>query len=771
MSNRISRAFASICSTRRLIALAFATAICFTQVGVAVQAAVPSLGQPAPGGGRPTPSGSAQISQDQALRIAAEAFPPPPGLAAPDVNMTSFDGRPMYNVWWRGSRGGPSQNVWVEPRTGEILLMSRSFGPRSLQTQGQSVPPADLRAVAEVLVRRLLPDRWPSLGEFDRGGPPTSQYQVSFVQMVRGVPFPERRVRVGLDEQSGEVVFYRLDWPADVTLPAGSAQVSADKASASLRSAAELELAYLPARDRPGGRPTGFIPVWRPRLQQVDLDAATGAFRDARGVEVDPIVLAGGVPVPGASGGATGTATAARLSRDDARALARRLLGLPADLAPRFEGDRGWPPGDSNLHFYWEVEQPPKGVLTYQVLVDPELGVLSSVSRGAPKAAVLDPGIGLGGNEQVPNIGEAAAREKALALVAQWYPQLAGQLRLRGAAEVKRSGFGPVRLDGYAFTFERMANGIPVIGDGVQVSIEAKTGQWLSADVRWSRGQFLPAQSAVDRERAEAVFFAEREAVLMYARATAPAEPYAPADKGGGFVPGARASGHGPARLVYRLLPGAGVPSHLAGVAVDARTGRLLDPLGREVEQLATAYRELAGHWARRELEAMVERGALTAIAGDPAPERPLSRIEALQLLVGGYFYQQGASRSTSPWTDLPREHPSFTYAAAALDLGLLEQPAGANAALRPDEPISRAEFSLLAARALGLGPLVRSALDVTPPFTDVAGDSPDVRRAVALLAALEVVRGNDGRFRPDDPVRRAEGAVWVVKLLVAKTP
>lgn len=790
MSNRVSRTYASgalavVVSARRLIALALAAALCLTPTGSGVEVAAAVPGQAASADGRSSPSGPGQISQEQALRIAVEAFPPPPGLPAPEVSMTSLDGSPVYSVWWRGGRLGASQSVWVEPRSGQILLMSRGLGPASLQTRGEPLPEVDLRAAAEALVRRLLPDRWPSLREFDHadspllpvpgtaefgfgGGPLTSQYQVSFVEMIGGVPFPERRVRVGLDRQTGEVVLYKLDWPAEVPLAAGTAQVSADRAAASLRSGLGLELAYLAVRDGPGLRPAEFIPVWRPRLQQVELDAVSGAFRDTRGADVDPDALAAGVAVPSA-GGDAGTAPAGRLGRDDARALARRLLGLPADLAPRFEADRGWPPGDSSFYFYWEVEQPPKGVLTYQVSVDPELGVLSSVSRGAPKAAVLDPGIGLGDNEQVPNIGEAAAREKAVALVARWYPRLAGQLRLRGAAEVRRIGFGPVRLDGYVFAFERVANGIPVIGDGVQVSIEAKTGQWLSADVRWSRGEFPPVQVAVDRERAEEVFFGQREAVLMYGRATAPTEPYAPASEGGGSHPGARAPAHGSARLLYRLFPRAGVPAHLAGVAVSARTGKLVDAFGREVDQLAAAYGELATHWARRELEAMVERGALTAIAGDPAPDRPLSRIEALQLLVGGYFYQQGASRSTSPWTDLPREHPLFAYAAAALDLGLIDPPAGNGATLRPDEPVSRAEFALLAARALGLGPLVRSALDVTPPFSDVAGHAPDVRRAVALLAALDVVRGNDGRFRPDDPVRRAEGAVWVVRLLVAQ--
>lgn len=738
-------------------------------------------------------SGATQIDQEAAVRIAAERFAPPPGLGPPEVSMTSFDGRPTYHVWWRGPRGGASQSVWVDPRGGEVFLMSRDLGPTSLQTRGRSMPADSLRAAAETLVRRLLPDRWETLRPFDHadpprlarpgapefgfaGGPLTSQYQVDFVQSVGGVPFPERRVRVRVDRQTGEVVFYRLDWPVGVDLPDGTAKVSPDAAAAALRSAHALEPANLPVRDPAGGAASQFIPVWRPRLQPLDLDASTGALRDARGFEVDPAALAAAVSIPptpeGAAGGQVDRAgPPARLSRDEARDLARRLLAIPADLAPRFEGDRGWPPGAASYQFYWEVEQPPKGALTYQVSVDPELGVLSSVSRGAPKAAALDPSIGLGGNEQVPNIGEAAAREKALALVARWYPRLAAQLRLRGAAEVARSGFGPVRLDGYSFAFERVVEGVPVIGDGVQVSIEAKTGEWLSAEVRWTRGEAPPAQGAVGRDVAERAFFGERQAVLLFARATAPPEPYAPSEQGGGAPFAAPWAGHGPARLVYRLLPTPGVPGHGVGAVVDARTAKLLDALGREVDQLVAGYRQLAGHWAGRELEAMVERGALAADAGDVAPQRALSRIEALRLLVGGYFFNQGGSRASSPWNDLPRAHPLFPYAAAALELGLLEPPSGPGAMLRPQEPVGRAEFAQLSARALGLGPLVRSSLEVADPFPDVAGASAEVRRAVALLAALGVVRGSEGGFRPDDPVSRAEAAAWVVRMLVAKPP
>lgn len=84
------------------------------------------------------------------------------------------------------------------------------------------------------------------------------------------------------------------------------------------------------------------------------------------------------------------------------------------------------------------------------------------------------------------------AREVAMRFVAQMQPMLVSQMRLEEGSSPYYLG----RLDlNYHFQWKRMANGLPVLQDGISVTVDALTGQVGSYYFRWEKDSKFPPPS------------------------------------------------------------------------------------------------------------------------------------------------------------------------------------------------------------------------------------------------------------------------------------
>ncbi|TLS51539.1 hypothetical protein FE782_13610 [Paenibacillus antri] len=83
----------------------------------------------------------------------------------------------------------------------------------------------------------------------------------------------------------------------------------------------------------------------------------------------------------------------------------------------------------------------------------------------------------------------------------------------------------------------------------------------------------------------------------------------------------------------------------------------------------------------------------------------------------------------------------------------------------RPEQPLTRAQFGKLLVEALVRREDGDAEPDAVPTFVDVPAGAWHYD-AIARAAALGLVKGSDGRFRPDDAVTREEMAVLIVRAL-----
>ena len=211
------------------------------------------------------------------------------------------------------------------------------------------------------------------------------------------------------------------------------------------------------------------------------------------------------------------------------------------------------------------------------------------------------------------------------------------------------------------------------------------------------------------------------------------------------------------AELVYILAPESEFQ------LIDALTGDPTNWDGQPDSDLAEASRKVSGHWAEGELQYLLTRGIIAP--GQLNPDAAMSRSQAVTLLLHRSREARGRTIRpvVLPYADLPTSHGAYDAVRAAWLEGWL-RPAPDEKAFRPDAPVTRAEFVVWAARALGLGELARSGLAVRSEYTDLAGLPAEQRNAAVFLQALGLL--NPGAaFRGSDPMTQAEGAALTVRI------
>ncbi|OUS69186.1 hypothetical protein B1748_31715 [Paenibacillus sp. MY03] len=176
------------------------------------------------------------------------------------------------------------------------------------------------------------------------------------------------------------------------------------------------------------------------------------------------------------------------------------------------------------------------------------------------------------------------------------------------------------------------------------------------------------------------------------------------------------------------------------------------------------AFTDIAGHWAESIVKAAAAQGWVTGYEDASfRPDLPVSRAQLAALLVRAYG--RTADGSELSFSD------SASIAAWAKPYAAAVQAAGFmngydDGSFRPDRPVSRAELSVVIARALGLEPASGSQA-ASPDFADAELIPTWARPAATALQEASIMRGRGGnRFAPLETATRAEVCALILKAL-----
>ncbi len=348
-------------------------------------------------------------------------------------------------------------------------------------------------------------------------------------------------------------------------------------------------------------------------------------------------------------------------------------------------------------------------------------------------------------------ISQQAAQELAFETVSKLVPNASEEWKL---TSVDKMGKDTKTLN-YQFSFQRYVGDIRVMGDSLNLTIEAN-GQIQGFSVN-SEGVLskLPTdvKPAITEEQARAQYLKEIDLKLKY-----------------GYYGGYLSANNEITKPFIKLIY---YPTHkqqaLGGMQVplDAKSGEWRDIMPEMNRKDIPAVTDASGHSAEAALKELVKYRVLVPDKdGKVYPDRQITLGEWYQLVAASVSpsYEQLYGRSTmDPYAGLQPDHPY--YQAIQVLIGQNWIPYDPDSPLQLDRKLTRDELASSLTRILNYEKLSKAF--ILP--TDVQGisDADAVTNKGAALIALKLglLPAVDGKFLPNREVTRAEAAEVLVRM------
>jgi hypothetical protein len=174
---------------------------------------------------------------------------------------------------------------------------------------------------------------------------------------------------------------------------------------------------------------------------------------------------------------------------------------------------------------------------------------------------------------------------------------------------------------------------------------------------------------------------------------------------------------------------------------------------------LVAGFTDIGTHWAREGIQELVDKNVVKGYGNYRfVPNGTLTRAEAAAIVARAYGLQKAAGKAAFP--DVPDSHWAYAEVNAAAAAGMVQgYPDGT---FRPNDPVTRAEMTVMAAIAAKVGGSKKG----TRLFTDVLADHWASDYIQAFVNNKLVEGFKDGTFRPGAQATRAEISMLLARLL-----
>lgn len=167
------------------------------------------------------------------------------------------------------------------------------------------------------------------------------------------------------------------------------------------------------------------------------------------------------------------------------------------------------------------------------------------------------------------------------------------------------------------------------------------------------------------------------------------------------------------------------------------------------------SFSDIEKSWAK---EAIEEMAALGVIQGYPdGTFRPNEAVKRKHIaLMLSRLLDLEPKRGASAFQDVPTTHPYYEVITKLQRAGVID---GSDGAFNPEAPMTRAQLAKVLVLAFDI------PLDGTTTFQDVPSTHWSTPY-IATLADRGIVLGDNGRFKPNEPVTRAQFAAFLSRTL-----
>lgn len=349
-------------------------------------------------------------------------------------------------------------------------------------------------------------------------------------------------------------------------------------------------------------------------------------------------------------------------------------------------------------------------------------------------------------DEVLKEIGEApknakkVTKEQALAKAIEYLKQYSPS-KLKNYAKPIEEPIVDEWSGGYIFSFPRIVNGIPVVGDEISVTI-SEYGNLRSLYVNQTDVEDWPQlDQAVSEEEAKNKILNSLNAELHYVKMNE--QPHY--------------------SLVYTPVYNGNSLSYFDAISGEWKTPSYIQ------EPIEEGTVKVSHPTAEKELNYFIEKGYLEI----PDVENfdanaPITKGEVLTALVkslsyyGVYYYEDMEDSSTQSFENIGPDHPYYGVIEQAVSMGILN-PNGQG--FDPDSTITREQLAVWYIRTLGLEQTAKNA-DI---FKINAQDASEVNASytgyVALANSFGLITAENGVMNPKGEVTYADFVTSAVRL------
>lgn len=581
------------------------------------------------------------------------------------------------------------------------------------------------------------------------------QYNIRFDRSVDGVPFAMNGMSVSVNGD-GQVTSYNFNWLDNITFQQNVTAITKEKAAQLFHDKADLSLLY----QIPYGAKGKKFPIISYMMNAFSLNAVTGELWKAapHAEESKPLTDKPLAERP--------TATL-NLAKEEAIKKVSSLFNLSADYKLQEASyNEGTNPEtgetNSNWNLSWNVvsEKDPTGKMGgggAWAGVNSKTGEITNFNSYVPYGPDVNKEI-----EGKISLEDAVA--KSVDFVKKQIPAYTDQLVYNKPSAKDYPEEQLKHMRNWDIRFNRVIDGVIAGNEAVMISIDRVTGQIMSYQFGLSNMPYPNQKPEVlAPDRAKDLWLSQFDIKLNYVledggyNGVIPIEKYNVMVAAGEIPPTAAvtdANEKVEAKLVYSLIPKFNREAFL----LDAQTGKWRNSQTGEVMSLdKVTVSDIDNHWAKNELQLMLDYQALDVQDGKVNPDQLIKRGELVKMLViamnggnGGIYY--GADRKAS-FADVSNASPYFAYVENAVDRGLLE----AGAEFNPEATLDREAMAQLIVKALGY----KSLAKFDGVFNSQFSDASEVKQVgvAAIVVGLNIMSLDGDKFAPKQEVSKAQAA------------
>ncbi len=178
-------------------------------------------------------------------------------------------------------------------------------------------------------------------------------------------------------------------------------------------------------------------------------------------------------------------------------------------------------------------------------------------------------------------------------------------------------------------------------------------------------------------------------------------------------------------------------------------------------------YEDIKGHWAEKEIEALVSKQIAEGRKDKYEANEPITRLELVKMLIKMEMQNPAKElkieeTKAAPFKDISIIGEDKDYIKAAVDEGIIK--GFEDATFKPQKSVTREEMAAMIRRMLGLVPGI--TLEETS-FIDIDKISDWAKEDIIAVYEKGIIKGNDkGEFDGKRSITRGEAAVMIKRIM-----